>query len=247
MVWVDLYVIKGVTMISVTDQKFHSKPIEPIGSKYTIPHDTINEWKLNTQFKLYHPKDDFNAPCCCAFFLVDDEWDKDRLRILREKIGVYLLIGIQTSDKFMATNNVIDSIVCCEIEQVDRIVHQFQAMLSIHGSYSAMDLNDIVGFFYQCPYTQYSESKLYLSDDFIQQNKQEVEEFIDKLPIKDVKNLLLYSQSINSVILEQFSEIIEMVERKIDCSDMPLYGRATTSTLSYAYISVTYPIEPPQS
>lgn len=231
-------------MNSVTDQKFQPEPIKSTGSKYTIQDDTFNNWKLNTQFKLYHPEDDFNVLCCCAFFLVDDEWDKDSLRALKEQTGTDLLVGIQTSDRFMATANDIDGIIFCETEKVDRIVHQFQAMLSVHGSYIAMDLNDIISFFNQCIYTQYAESKLYLSDDFIEQNKEEVEEFIAKLPIRDVKNLLLYTHTINSASLEQFSKIVEIVNRKIDDSDMLLYGMATTSTLKYAYISVIYPREP---
>ncbi len=156
------------------------------------------------------------------------------------------MIGVQTSDKSMATDNVIDGMICCEIEQVDRIIHQSQAMLSVHGSYIAMDLNDIISFFNQCPYTQYAESKLYPSDGFIEQNKQEVEDFIAKLPIKNVKNLLLYTHTTNTTSLEPFSEIVEMVDQKIGDSDMLLYGRAMTNTLNYAYVSVIYPIEPPQ-
>lgn len=231
-------------MNSVTDQNFQAEPIKSTGSKYAIQDEIINEWKLNTQFKLYHPKDDFNVLCCCASFLVDDEWDKDSLRALKEQTGTGLLIGIQTSDRFMETANDIDGIICCEIEQVDRIVNQFQSMLSVHGSYIAMDLNDIVSFFNQCRYNQYVESKLYLSDDFLKQNKSELEEFIAKLPIKDVRNLLLYINTISPASLEQSSEIIEMVEQKVNDCDMPLYGMAMTSTLNDAYISVIYPREP---
>ena len=234
-------------MSSVADQKFQPEPSKSIGSKYAIQDETINEWKRNTQFKLYHPEDDFNVLCCCAFFLVDDEWDKDSLRVLKEQTGTDLLVGIQTSDRFMATANDIDGMICCEIEQIDRILHQFQVMLSVHGGYIAMDLNDIISFFNQCPYTQYAESKLYLSNNFIEKNKQEIEEFIAKLPVRDVKNLLLYTHTINPVSLEQFSKIVEMVNRQIDDSDMALHGMATTSTLNYAYISVMYPQKPPQS
>lgn len=234
-------------MNSVTNQNFQPKPTKSLGSKYTTPNEVFEKWKLNTQFKLYHLKDDFNVPCCCAFFLIDDKWDRESLKILREQTGTDLLIGIRTSDRFVVTDNVVDGIICCKIEQVDRIVHQLQAMLSIHGSHSAMDLNDVISLFNQCPYIQYSESKFYLSDDFIEQNKEEVEEFIDKLPIRDVKNLLLYTHSIKSTSIEQFSEIIKIVDRKVDDSDMFLYGRALTNTLNYAYISVMYPIEPQQS
>lgn len=230
-------------MSSVADQKFQPEPIELTGSKYAIQEKTINEWKRNTQFKLYHPEDDFNVLCCCAFFLVDDEWDKYSLRALKEQTAADLLVGVRTSDKFMVTDDVIDAIFCCDMGQVDRIVHQFQAMLSVHGSYIAMDLNDIISFFNQCPYIQYAESKLYLSNDFIEKNKQEIEEFIAKLLVRDVKNLLLYTHAINPAGVEQFSKIVEMVNRQVDESDMALYGMATTSTLNYAYISVMYPQE----
>lgn len=219
-----------------------TKPVKSTGSKYSISDDTINNWKLNTQFKLYYPEDDFNVPCCCAFFLINNEWDKTDLEVLKRQTGADLLIGMQTSDRFMETDNVIDGMICCELEQVDRIIHQFQAMLSVHGGYVAMDLNDIISFFNQCQYTQYTESKLYLSDDLTKQNKQEVDEFIDKLPIRNVKNLLLYTHSIESTSLEQFNEIIEMVNRQTNDSDMPFYGMAS-SRLNYAYISVIYPKE----
>ena len=228
-------------MDSITDQNFQPAPMKSTGSKYAIQEEIINEWKRNTQFKLYHPENDFSVSCCCAFFLVDSEWDKDSLRTLKEQTSADLLVGIKTSDKSMVTDNVIDAIVCCEMEQVDRIVHQFQAMLSVHGSYIAMDINDIINFFNQCPYTQYAESKLYLSNDFIENNKQEIEEFIAKLLVKDVKNLLLYTHTINPAGLEQFSKIAEIVDRQVDDSDMALYGMATTSTLNYAYISLMYP------
>ncbi|MGM8887715.1 hypothetical protein ACS8FD_17455, partial [Psychrobacter sp. 1U2] len=93
---------------------------------------------------------------------------------------------------------------------------------------------------------QYAESKLYLSDDFFKKNKQEVEGFIGNLPIKDVRSLLLYIQTINPGNLEQSSEIIEMVNRKMNDSDMVLYGMAM-SKLNNAYISVIYPDEPSQN
>jgi hypothetical protein len=224
-----------------------TKPIKSTGSKYSIPNEVFEKLKLNTQFKLYYPEDDFNVPCCCAFFLINNKWDKKDLEVLKRQTGADLLIGMQTSDRFTETDNVIDGTICCELEQVDRIIHQFQAMLSVHGGYVAMDLNDIISFFNQCQYTQYTESKLYLSDDLTKQNKQEVDEFIDKLPIRNVKNLLLYTHSIESTSLEQFSEIVETVERKVDDSDMFLHGMALTNTLNYAYISVMYPIEPAQS
>ena len=231
---------------STADQDFQPKSTKSTGSKYSIPDDIINDWKLKTQFKMYDSKDDFSVPCCCAFFLFDDEWNEEGLSALKEQSGAELLIGIRTSRRFMEIDNVIDGVVCCELKQVDRIVHQFQAMLSVNGSYIAMDLNDIVSFFNQCPYTQYAESKLYLSDDFFKQNKQEVEEFIGNFPIKDVRSLLLYIHTINPGNLEQSSEIIEMVNRKMNDSDMVLYGMAM-STLNNAYISVIYPDEPSQN
>lgn len=230
-------------MDSITDQNFQPELMKSIGSKYAIQEETINEWKRNTQFKLYHPENDFSVSCCCAFFLVDSEWDKDSLRALKEQTSADLLVGIRTSDKSMVTDNVIDAIVCCEMEQIDRIVHQFQAMLSVHGSYIAMDLNDIISFFNQCPYTQYAESKIYLSDDFIEQDKHEVEEFIATLPIRSIRSLLLYTHTVNSASFEQFSKIVDIVDLQIDDSNMPLYSMATTSTLNHAYISAIYPME----
>lgn len=225
---------------SINEVNFKTKPIKPASSKYSISDDTINNWKLSTQFKIYHPEDDFSVSCRCAFFLVDDEWDKTDLEVLKRQTGADLLIGMQTSDRFMETDNVIDGKICCELEQVDRIIHQFQAMLSVHGGYVAMDLNDIISFFNQCQYTQYTESKLYLSDDFVEQNKQEVEDFLAKLPIRNVKNLLLYTHRINPESFERFNEIIEMVNRQTNDSDMPLYGMAS-NTLNYAYISAVFP------
>lgn len=232
---------------SVNEVNFKTKPIKPASSKYSISDDTINNWKLSTQFKIYHPEDDFSVSCCCAFFLVDDEWVKKDLDVLKQQTGADLLIGMQTSERFMETDNVTDGIICCDNEQIDRVIHQFQAMLSVHGGYVAMDLNDIISFFNQCQYTQYTESKLYLSDDFIEQNKQEVEEFIAKLPIRNVKNLLLYTHTINPASLEQSSEIMKIVNRQTNDAEIPLWGMVTTSTLNYAYISVIYPEEPPQS
>jgi len=236
--------MKGVIMNSVkhllNEASLKTKPIKPTGSKYSISDDTINNWKLNTQFKLYHPEDDFNVPCCCAFFLVNDEWDKTDLEVLKRQTGADLLIGMQTSDRFIETDNVMDGTICCELEQVDRIINQFQAMLSVHGSYIAMDLNDIISFFNKCPYTRYTESKLYLSDEFIKKNKQEIEEFIDKLPIKNIKHLLLYTHTINPASFEWLSEVVEVVNRQANGAEVPLYGMATTSTLNYAYISVIY-------
>ena len=220
-----------------------TKPIKSTGSKYSISDDTINNWKLNTQFKLYYPEDDFNVPCCCAFFLTNNEWDKTDLEVLKRQAGADLLIGIQTSDRFMETDNVTDGTICCELEQVDRLIYQFQAMLSVHGSYIAMDLNDIISFFNKCPYTRYTESKLYLSDDFIEKNKQELKDFIAKLPIINVKSLLLYTHTINPASFERFNEIIDIVNRQISDYDVPIYSMAS-SILNYAYISVVYPIEP---
>ena len=218
-----------------------TKPIKSTGSKYSISDDTINNWKLNTQFKLYYPEDDFNVPCCCAFFLTNNEWDKTDLEVLKRQAGADLLIGIQTSDRFMETDNVTDGTICCELEQVDRLIHQFQAMLSVHGSYIAMDLNDIISFFNKCPYTRYTESKLYLSDELIKKNKQEIEEFIDKLPINNIRHLLLYTHTINPSSSEWFSEVVEMANRQTNDAEIPLYGMATTSTLNYAYISAVFP------
>lgn len=231
---------------SIVHPDFQPKYTKSTGSKYSIPNDIINDWKIKTQFKLYQPKDDFSVLCCCAFFLFDDEWNEEGLSALKEQSGAELLIGIRTSRRFMEIDNVIDGVICCELEQVARIVHQFQAMLSVHGSYIAMDLNDIVNFLNRCLYTRYAESELYLSDKFLEQNKQEIEEFIAKLPIKDVKNLLLYIHTINPGDFELSSEIIEMVNRKMNDSDMVLYGMAM-STLNNAYISVIYPDEPSQN
>ena len=47
----------------------------------------------------------------------------------------------------------------------------------------------------------------------------------------------------NSASFEQFSKIVDIVDLQIDDSNMPLYSRATTSTLNHAYISAIYPME----
>lgn len=221
-----------------------TKPIKSSGTKYAIPNVVFEKLKLNTQFKLYHLEDNFNVPCCCAFFLFNDEWSKESLCALKEQSGANLLIGIRASDRFMEVGDIINSVICCKLEEVARIVHQFQAMLSVHGSYIAMDLNDIIHFFNQNSYTKYAETKLYLSDDFTEQNKQEVEEFIAKLPIRNIRDFLLYTHSANFTGLKYFSEVIEIVEQKVDDYDMPLYGMAMTNTLNDTYISLIYPIEP---
>lgn len=228
-------------MNSVVDQNFQLKPV---GSKYAISNDTFNERIANTQFKVYQPEDDFSVPSCCAFFLFNDKWSKESLRALKEQSGANLLIGMRTSDRFIEVDDVIDSVICCKLEEVARIVHQFQAMLSVHGSYIAMDLNDIVHFFNQNSYTKYAETKLDLSDDFTEQNKQEIEGFIAKLPIRNVRDFLLYTHSANLTGIKYFSEVMEIVKQKIDDSDMPLYGMAMTNTLNDTYISLIYPIEP---
>lgn len=226
-------------MNSVTNQNFQSKPA---GSKYAISNGTFNEWIANTQFKFYQLEDDFSVSSCCAFVLFNEKWSKESLYALKEQSGANLLIGIRVSERFIEADDVIDGVICCKLEEVARIIHQFQAMLSVHGSYIAMDLNDIVDFFNQNSYVKYTETKLDLSDGFTEQNKQEVEGFIAKLPIKNVRNFLLYTHSANSTGLNYFSEVIEIVEQKVDVSDMSLYGMAMTDTLNDTYISMIYPI-----
>lgn len=79
---------------------------------------------------LYSPTTSEYGLAKCGFFIIDEGWDKKSLVELKDKIGATCLLGLQTTDKTIENFDIIDGVVICQPDEIDKVVALYDAILA---------------------------------------------------------------------------------------------------------------------
>jgi hypothetical protein len=91
---------------------------------------------------LYSPTTSEYGLSKCGFLIIEEGWDEKSLVELKDKIGATCLLGLQTTEKTIENCDVIDGVVICQPDEVDKVVALYDAILASEMTHP-YNINDI--------------------------------------------------------------------------------------------------------
>ncbi|WP_201583344.1 leucine-rich repeat domain-containing protein [Psychrobacter jeotgali] len=158
-------------------------------------------------------------------FIISDSWDKQDLLKLKERIGAYFLVGLQTDDNESERLDIVEGVVRCQPDEVNDVVKLLD--VNAVSSLIAIDVVDIKSLFerdYSFQFIQASATgKCEL--DLIKSATHDLVSQVSK--VNYIKRLLLATQSVESLSLDHLSYISETVEKSLSIDDEYIYYSAS--------------------
>lgn len=186
--------------------------------KYQLVHSHLDNRPGAFVYKLTM---DFYPASTIGCFIISDGWDEQALLELKERIGAYFLVGLQTDDNEFERLDIVEGVVRCQPDEVNDVVKLLD--VNAVSSLIAIDVVDIKSLFerdYTFQFIQASATgKCEL--DLIKSATHKLVSRITKAHY--IKGLLLATQSVESLSIENLSYISETVEKSLSIDDEYIY------------------------
>lgn len=85
------------------------------------------------------------SPATIACFVMNDDWNEQRLSKLKEITGADLLVGLQTEDSEFEVLNIIDDIIRCQSDELKEVIKLLDAKAA--DTLIGIDIVDIISLF----------------------------------------------------------------------------------------------------
>lgn len=166
---------------------------------------------------LYQPNIDCYLPSIIACFIMNDDWNKQALLELKNRVGADFIIGLQTDNKDFEYLHLVEGVIRCQPNEVQQVVQLLD--ISPRGLI-AIDAVDIK-YLFEC-------AQVY---QFIQVNSKAlltasmkeviVQSLVKQLPKNtEIKGFLLGMESSESVALDVITHIIESIKNNVVINDL---------------------------
>jgi len=185
--------------------------------KYQIDDSHIDD--IPSAF-LYRQTMDHYPKSAIGCFIINDDWDDQTLLELKERIGAYFLVGLQTDDNEFEHLDIIEGVIRCQHDEVNQVVKLLN--ISSRGLIG-IDVNDIKKLFER--EKSYKFVQTHITDGFeTDMAKKAANELVGRLPKNlNIKGLLLGMESSESPSLDTTSYIVGFVEKNVMADDLYNY------------------------
>lgn len=170
---------------------------------------------------LYQPNTNDFPLSIIGCFILSDGWDEQALLTLKEKVGAYFLVGLQTDDHEYESLDIIEGIIRCQPDEVREVIK----LLDVNSASTiiGIDVVDIKSLFecgnsfqfIQASATDESES------DLIKATTHKMINLLAKAC--NTKGLFVGMESVESLPLDVFAYISEAVEALLSNDDASIY------------------------
>jgi len=186
--------------------------------KYQIDESHENDIPCTA---LYKPNMDCFSPSIIVCFIMNDDWNEQMLRELKEKTGAYLLVGLQTVDSQFEVLNIIDGVINCRPDEVNDVVELLDVKSA--STIIGIDVVDVISLFEDGNLFQFIQVSATgePESDLI---KVATHKLVSQLAkAHDTKGLFIGMQSVQALPLESMAYVTEAVEGLLSGDEASIY------------------------
>lgn len=228
--------LENLRLIDVPNQLISQLPIGVI-EKYRN-----NElWIKNITFtKLYTPHMSEYDLSEFGFFLVNDDWDENKLIDLKQKAVPDFLFGLQTTEKTINQFDVVDGIIICQPDEIQHVMKMFETAFylpSIGINYVGIhydDLRDTLSFKRPAHFIQSSVVRLSELDIALSQIVNQISKEIG------IKSLIFNFEGSRHLSFEEWDMITTPNEEKVLDEKNLFFNAAIIDELDQCWMGVIY-------
>ncbi len=177
-------------------------------------------WIENISFtKLYTPQMSEYELSNFGFFLTSDNWDEKALIDLKFKAASEFLLGLQTTEKTIKQFDVVDGIIICQPDEVQRVMNMFATVFKVAASLCIEHIEEVLSFARPAKFIQASALEMSKSDQVLSQ-------IIDQIPEEiTVKSVMFQVESNRSFTVDELQIMADTIE-KMDMKDEHIFYNA---------------------
>lgn len=198
------------------------KLVKGITMKYQLVHSHLDN---RPSAFVYKPTTDFYPASTIGCFIISDGWDEQALLKLKERIGAYFLVGLQTDDNESERLDIVEGVIKCQPNEVKDVIKLLD--VNAVSGLVAIDVVDIKNLFerdYAFQFVQAS-ARGKCESDLIKLATHKLVSQVTKGNY--IKGLLLATQSMEGLSLDNLSYISETVEKSLSIDDEYVYYSAS--------------------
>ncbi|GAF63066.1 LOW QUALITY PROTEIN: cysteine desulfurase [Psychrobacter sp. JCM 18903] len=178
-------------------------------------------WIKNILFtKLYTPQMSEYELSDFGFFLTSDNWDEKALIDLKFKAAPEFLLGLQTTDQNIDAFDVMDGVIICKPDEVQKIINMFKDIFCNETvGIDFRDIREAINFAKPAKFIQASALKVSESDKVFSQ-------IIDQIPEDVTINAIMFQAESNRQLTLDELRIASDTIDKMDIDDKYVFYNA---------------------
>ena len=178
-------------------------------------------WIKNILFtKLYTPQMSEYELSDFGFFLTSDNWDEKALIDLKFKAAPEFLLGLQTTDQTIDAFDVMDGVIICKPDEVQKIINMFKDIFCNETvGIDFRDIREAINFAKPAKFIQASALKVSESDKVFSQ-------IIDQIPEDVTINAIMFQAESNRQLTLDELRIASDTIDKMDIDDKYVFYNA---------------------
>ena len=139
--------------------------------------------------KLYTPQMSEYELSHFGFFLTSDNWDEKALIDLKFNAASVFLLGLQTTEKTIKQFDVVDGVVICRPDEVQRVINMFETIFNEFAGICVTDIEKVLSFARPAKFIQANVMGMFKSEQVLSQ-------IIDQIPEEiTLKSLMFQVES----------------------------------------------------
>lgn len=195
-------------------------------------------WIKNILFtKLYTPQMSEYELSDFGFFLTSDNWDKKALIDLKFKTAPEFLLGLQTTEQTIDAFDVMDGVIICKPDEVQKIMNMFKDMFCNEKvGIDYRDVKEALNFAKPAKFIQASALEMSESDKLFSQ-------IIDQIPEDVTINAMMFqAESNRQVTLDELKIESDTIEKMGIKYEYTFYNTEVVDKPEHCWMGMIYMI-----
>lgn len=193
-------------------------------------------WIKNILFtKLYTPQMSEYELSDFGFFLTSDNWDEKALIDLKFKAAPEFLLGLQTTEQTIDAFDVMDGVIICKPDEVQKIMNMFKDMFCNEKvGIDYRDVKEALNFAKPAKFIQASALEMSESDKLFSQ-------IIDQIPEDVTINAMMFqAESNRQVTLDELKIESDTIEKMGIKYEYTFYNTEVVDKPEHCWIGIIY-------
>ena len=184
--------------------------------------------------KLYTPQMSEYELSNFGFFLTNDNWDEKALIDLKFKAASEFLLGLQTTEKTIKQFDVVDGVVMCRPDEVQRVINMFETVFNEFAGICVADIEKALSFARPAKFIQANVVGMFKSEQVLSQ-------IIDQVPEEiTVKSVMFQVESNRSFAVDALKIISHTIDNIAEEDEHIFYNAEVIDKPEHCWMGMIY-------
>lgn len=188
---------------------------------------------------LYRPSTDNYKPSLFGFFIIEDNWSEESLIALKREANLDYLIALQTTDKCIDRFKVIDGIISCKCEEVQRVITIIDYSINQSGLIG-ISLDDIAEACGSKSTARFIRASTMSTPD-INKVFETISQLLSQIPKEHYSDLMIIDiEFYRYFTLEEWNNITDLFDDRWDAYINPIFSTRLIENPNHSWIGMIY-------